>query len=118
MEMKMKRYAAHTTRGKVATHKNSFPKKATKTKLIAKVSSLGDLRFKAERDPQYLQLAICGAENLGGQVRLPREKAEPGDTDYMIALNDAMRVLNMNANETGSESGVVDEVNFVRDCVK
>jgi hypothetical protein len=91
--------------------------KTAKTKL-AKIVSLSDLRSKAERDPQYLKLAICGAENLGGQVRQPRAKAEPGDTDYMIALNDAMRVLHMNANETGSVSGVVAEVNFVRDCVK
>ena len=89
-------------------------KKTTKTKKIAKIDSLADLRFKAERLPTYLRLAIAAAENLGGQVRTPRPSALPGDTDYMIALNDAMRVLNMNANETGDERGVVAEVNFVR----
>lgn len=101
---------------KKATFKNSFVK-AKKTKLIAKIESLSDLRWKAERNSNYLQLAICGAENLGGSVRLPSEATKPGAADYMIALNDAMRVLNMNANET-TERGVVAEVNFVRDLVK
>jgi hypothetical protein len=118
MEMKMKRYAAHTTKGRVATHKNSFPKrKKETTKLIPKVRSLGELRTLATASPSYLQLAICAAENLGGQVR-QKENMEPGDTAYEIALRDAMGVLLLNANETGDERGVVAEVNFVRDCVK
>jgi hypothetical protein len=86
------------------------------TKLIPKVRSLGELQTLATTDPRYLQLAICGAENLGGRVA-QKENMKPGDAAYKAALQQAMRWLSTNANET-SDAGVVAEVNFVRDCVK
>jgi hypothetical protein len=54
--------------------------------------------------------------DLGGRVA-QKENMKPGDAAYKAALQQAMRWLSTNANET-SESGVVAEVNFVRDCVK
>jgi hypothetical protein len=92
-------------------------KAKTSVKLIPKVKSLGELRTLAAVSPSYLQLAICGAENLGGHVRQV-ENMEPGSAAYKTALTDAMRVLEMNAQETANERGVVAEVNFVRDCVR
>ena len=73
-------------------------------KKLPKVKSLYELRSLAQTDNRYLALAIAGAQNLGygGQS---------------IDLNKAMAWLNLNANESGSEKGVVDEVNFCRDLV-
>lgn len=77
-----------------------------KSKPLAKVKSLGELRQLAGEDPRYLQLAILGAQNLGA-----------GKVDN---LNQAMNWLNLNAmtGEGGDERGVVEEVNFCRDLVK
>lgn len=91
-------------------------KKRSTKKLIAKVTSLADLRLKATSDVAYMRLAVAGAENLGGRVRPCRADALPGDADYETTLGDALRVLSMNANET-DEDGVVEEVNFVRDLI-
>lgn len=87
------------------------------TPLLAKVRSLGDLRQRAASDPRYARLAIVAAENLGGRVRQGRHLDDPTSTDYALALSDAMTWLRVNANETGDERGVVEEVNFVRDLV-
>ena len=67
------------------------------TKLIP-VQSLADLSRKAKADPRYLELAMDAARNLGG---MPKD------------LDSAMRWLNINADETGDEDGVVAEVNFL-----
>ena len=72
----------------------------TKRKLIPAVSSLLDLRIKAQTNPKYLQLAIAAAENLGG--------CDVG------TLDKAMAWLMVNAQETGDEDGVVAEINFCR----
>jgi len=71
--------------------------------LMDRVTSLYDLEDRARTDPQYEKLAKVGSSNLGG----------PSDT-----LDAALRYLRMSAAESDSEEGVVDEVNFVRDCVK
>lgn len=55
----------------------------------------------AVRNPQYKQLAIVAAINLGGNP----------DCD----LNKAMEWLNSNADESGDEAGVVEEVNANRE---
>lgn len=73
-----------------------------KKKLIPKVASLHDLEDKARVDERYRMLAMAASENLGGPCR---------------TLNDAMQWLHLNANETNSEQGVVDEVNFCRDLI-
>jgi hypothetical protein len=75
-----------------------------KTKLMAKVTSLRDLRDRATTDEQYRKLAIAAAENLGGG---------PAHT---ASLDLAMRWLRINADET-DERGVIAEVNFCRDLV-
>ena len=67
---------------------------------MRKVRSLADLSQLASRDPAYLALAINAAKNLGGM--------------NITDLASAMRVLHMNAMETDSEEGVVDEINFCR----
>lgn len=64
---------------------------------IRPVTSLADLSLLASSYPSYEQLAITSAKNLGG---------------YATTLREAMNVLHMNAMETGSEEGVVDEINF------
>jgi hypothetical protein len=78
------------------------PGQKVKPVLIPKVTSLMDLRNKASDNPLYAQLAILGAQNLGGDIK---------------NLNQAFDWLNTNAMET-DEQGVVDEVNFMRDLVK
>lgn len=62
------------------------------------VKSLAELRTKAASDPRYSQLMQKASANLGG----------PSSSDL-----DSYRWLEMNANETGDEQGVVDEVNFM-----
>lgn len=68
------------------------------------VRSLADLRALAVEDRRYATLAIDSAVNLGGARG---------------SLSDAMRWLELNANETagergGGEEGVVREVNALR----
>jgi thioredoxin-like negative regulator of GroEL len=70
---------------------------------LTKVTSINDLRRRAEKDPKYMQLAITAAKNLGGDVD---------------NLDRAIRFLEINANETDDEQGVVDEVNFCLDLIK
>lgn len=77
-----------------------------KIKLIPKVTSLYDLATKAASEPRYVALAIVAAKNLGYEGMEGRE----------ILFSNALNWLKMNANET-DEDGVVDEINFVRDCV-
>lgn len=74
------------------------------TKLIPKLKSLYDLRTRAKEDPRYEELAVRAAQNLGAGA-------------HVVSLDGAMRWLNLNANETDSESGVVAEVNFCRDLI-
>lgn len=77
--------------------------KRVKKQLLAKVGSLCELENLARTNPQYAQLALIAAENLGGDLRSTLERA--------------MQWLRTNAMET-TEEGVVDEVNFCRDLVK
>ncbi len=76
--------------------------KTTEVNGLKPVSDLGQLRQLAQSEPRYEALAMSGARNLGGDPR---------------NLDDAIHWLEMTAAET-SEEGVVDEVNFVRDCVE
>lgn len=69
---------------------------------MRKIKSLAELRQLAKDNPRYDALAVVASRNLGG----PSE-----------SLESALRWLELNAAETGSEFGVVDEVNFVRDLV-
>jgi len=64
-----------------------------------KVTSLGDLREKAAKDPAYARLAILASSNLGGTGK---------------NLQEAFHWLQLVASETSEES-VVDEINFVAD---
>jgi hypothetical protein len=70
-------------------------------KLLPKIGSLGELRRLAINDIRYRRLALAASANLG------RNTAD---------LGVALAWLSTNANE-GDEAGVVDEVNFVRDCI-
>lgn len=74
----------------------------TKTKKLKPVTSIFDLKSKAQIDPRYFQLALDSAANLGLSIT-PR-----------TGLDEAINWLIMNANETDSEEGVVDEINFCR----
>lgn len=73
-------------------------------KLLPKVKTLGELGRRAREDARYAELAKSAARNLGA-----------ADRDAATARA-ALAYLDTNAMET-SEKGVVDEVNFVRDCV-
>lgn len=64
---------------------------------LAPVTSLQNLRTLAIRNPAYLELALDAARNLGG---------DPAN------LDEAMKWFYVNAMETDSEDGVVDEINF------
>ena len=70
-------------------------------KLIPKVTSLADLRYKAVSDAKYRKLLFLASANLGGP-----NKGE----------NECYNWLMTNAMET-DEEGVVEEVNFCRDLV-
>lgn len=77
----------------------------TKAKKIPPITSLGDLRRKAQTDPRYADLALAAASNLGGG----------GGTN----VAEALRWLELNAMESqdlegGGEDGVVAEINFCR----
>lgn len=74
-----------------------------KKKLIKKVSSINELYNFAREDSRYLKLAQLSSQNLGGQ---PNQD-----------LDECIRWLNINASESNSEAGVVDEINFCRDLV-
>jgi hypothetical protein len=57
MEMKMKKYAAHTSKGRVATHKNSFAKH-TKTNRITDYEAIWRIsKVLAGIDPSDLTQA-------------------------------------------------------------
>jgi len=66
--------------------------------LLPKINSLAELRMKADYDQRYRKLACVASSNLGG----------PSST-----LDEAIRWLNVNAEET-TEEGVVAEVNSCR----
>lgn len=72
--------------------------------MIAPIHSLAHLRSMAFRNPAYKQLAIVSAINLGG---------DPKDD-----LNKAIEWLNINADESGDEAGVVEEVNASREFLE
>lgn len=72
----------------------------TAKKRMGKVLSIGDLNHRAQTDERYHRLAMMSAQNLGGT---------PKD------LQEAIKWLNINADETDSETGVVKEINF---CLK
>jgi len=72
-----------------------------KTKLKP-VKSLGELYNKAQDDPAYADLLFAASDNLGG---------------HSADLYECYRWLITNAQETGDEDGVVDEVNFCIDLV-
>ena len=74
-----------------------------KKDLIPKVGTLGELYQLALKDERYMRLLITAANNLGG-----------GDC---ATYANARQWLDMNATESGSEAGVVDEVNFCRDLI-
>ena len=71
----------------------------TNTNTFRPVTSLADLSLLASTYPAYEALALSAARNLGGRA---------------TTLAEAMKVLRMNAMETDSEEGVVDEINFCR----
>lgn len=71
----------------------------TNTKTFRPVTSIADLSLLASTYPEYKELALSAARNLGGTPK---------------TLTDALNVLRMNAMETDSEEGVVDEINFCR----
>lgn len=70
-------------------------------RLLARITSLGDLRQRAKTDERYARLAIVAAQNLGGSAK---------------DVAGALRWLGTNADET-DERGVVNEVNFCRDLI-
>lgn len=69
------------------------------TNVLRPVTSLADLSTLARQDEAYEHLAIIAARNLGGMA---------------TTFAEALRVLHINAMETDSEEGVVDEINFCR----
>lgn len=69
---------------------------------LKKVTSLRDLKILAGTDPQYAELAMIAASNLGRQCS---------------TVADAIAWLSTNADET-DEKGVVKEINFCRNLVK
>jgi hypothetical protein len=70
---------------------------------LKKVRSLGELRQLARSDSNYEKLAIIAAQNLGGSPK---------------NLDDALHWIDINASESGSERGVVGEINFCISLVK
>lgn len=64
---------------------------------VKKVKSLMELKNLARTNPDYAKLLCLASHNLGG----PKEDIEK-----------CYRWLEINASETNSEDGVVDEVNF------
>lgn len=92
---------AAATAAKKPAAKKTASKGSTSPRMAA-VTSLADLRQRAQTDPRYKELILVAARNLGGSG---------------ASVEDAYRVLSNNANET-SEEGVVDEINFVRDIVE
>ena len=89
----------------------SMKTKSKKKVLIAPVRSIGHLRALARENPQYNQLALIAASNLGGTKENTKD------------LDSAIRWLECNAMESGDEEsgggekGVVEEINFCRDLV-
>jgi hypothetical protein len=90
-----------------------------KNKTLARVTSLADLRTRATTDPRYLALAVAAAQNLGGTVPVgnKRQMADTTSPEYDRALRAAMDWLRINAQETGDDAGLIEEVNDVRDLV-
>lgn len=74
------------------------------TPTMPKVRSLAELRILSAQDARYKRLAIIAARNIGGEIK---------DDDREGAL----RWLELCAADT-TESGVVGEVNFVRDLAE
>lgn len=68
--------------------------------MLARVTSLNDLATRCASNPRYVALAKKAALNLGGRAG--------------AQLQEALEWLEINAVESGSEEGVVDEVNALR----
>lgn len=71
---------------------------------LKRVSSIGELRTLAAGDEGYKKLLECSYSNLGGN-----KKEATVDEMYRYLCNEAT--------ESGSERGVVAEINFCRDLV-
>jgi hypothetical protein len=87
----MSRYEEYRTRRERLLPKKKEP--------IKSISSLHELRNLANKDPEYADLLSRAAANLG----------QPGKS----SIDSDVKWLNTVADETGSEEGVVDEVNFL-----
>lgn len=70
---------------------------------LKKVHSLFELQNLALSNPRYAKLAELGSKQLGGHSNWK--------------LEEHLRWLHVNASETDSEDGVIDEVNFCIDLV-
>lgn len=93
------------------TTKAGKARAATTPRLLARVGSLAHLTSLANSNPRYAHLALVAAANLGGAV-----PSGCGSATDIAAVRRAIAWLRTNAQET-TERGVVDEINFVRDCV-
>ncbi len=85
---------------------------ATKRKLIPKVTSLRELEGLAKLDPRYAALAMAAAENLGCPSCKDAKQAVRELEDYLMAL-----VGEYGESEDVAEKTLIDEINFVRDCI-
>lgn len=82
-------------------------------KLIPKVTSYQDLANKAKTDERYQRLAIAAAENIGGpDCKGDYKKALQSLYDHWCSL-----VGEYGDDESDAEQSIVDEINFVRDCI-
>ncbi len=76
-----------------------------------KVKSWTELRQLCESgDQRYQKLCIAGLENLGGQATTNWRKAYKGLQDYIMALEGEYQ-------DDNAEQNVLDEVNYVRECI-
>jgi hypothetical protein len=75
--------------------------------LIPEVTSLLDLYYKSKEDSNYEKLAKTAASNMGMDAWAGKG----------VSVMKALEYLNMIADESGDEVGVVAEVNFCRDLI-
>lgn len=84
--------------------------------LIAKVTSLSDLANKCRLDePGYRDLAAATVENLACD-HMRHGEGWQADVQALVAHTGSM-VGEYGMDEDDAESGLVDEINFVRDCI-
>lgn len=80
-----------------------------------KVKSFNDLKQRAnEGDLRYQKLCCAALENLGGQAfgYISWNQAYCGLIDYVSSL-----VGEYGESELDAEQSVLDEINFVRECI-